>query len=1668
MKKFLLIVILLMAAAVKMAAQPFGNEWINYGQKYVKINITRTGIHRVDSATIANAVAATGASLGSIDPRNFQLFRRGAEQYIHIEGEADGVFNTSDFLEFYGEKNDGSPDSLIYMPGGPPNPYFSLFSDTSTYFLTWNNSTTNRRLQIETDSAFGNYTPAPWFRNTELFNNPWQYLNGTSDPNGVTDPAFLPDEGFFDAEFFYGQSMVRNLNSQNAYTGPGAPDAELTLNVSSQSNDWSLFNDNSIRINFLSTQFDTTYDGYAIKTYRFTQPASALGTTNTQVSVSSINNNFSVSSGRTALGYIRLTYPHTFDLEGRIQFGGHLPDNPNATKSLLNITNISGGGSVFVYDFFHHSRIPGVLQSGQWQALVRNGNGSEKPIFMVPEGSMIVVNAAQLKPVNGTGTFTDYGAQLGDSSFVIVTHAQLMSEAQNYATYRRSIAGGSRHVIVADVSELYDQFAWGISKHPLGIRRFADYLIQTSPSKPGHLLLVGKSYYPGPSRQTYWNDNLVPSTGSPPSDNLLTAGLNGTQYEPAIPTGRIAARDPATVADYLAKVIDYENNAPEEWMKYVLHFGGGTDTTQQNTFKNYLLGYEQIIEDTSFGGIVETYLKTSSAPIQINQSDSLRDRIENGVAIMTFFGHASGTGFDQSIDDPSTYNNTGRYPFLIANSCYAGDIHSPGISSSEAFVLLANKGMIGYVASVSVGIDGFLNEYTSRLYRSIGQSEYGRSIGENIQQTVFRYQAQTFPSVYSKATMLEMTLHGDPSVVIGTRKLPDYQITNADVWFDQEAEPDSVHVFARLTNTGKAVNDSLVVHLQRIFPNGDTASNVLLMRAPYFFDTAHFVIPVDQQRGIGLNRIRITVDYFGQITESNEANNTTIPDIDLLIRGNAIIPVYPYEFAVIPTDTVTLKASTVNAMLVARPYIFQIDTTDTFNSPFMLSTTITSAGGVVSWRPPVTFTDSTVYYWRVSPDSLTPADAIIWRESSFQYIVGKTGWGQAHFFQFKNNGYQYVQFNRQQRRFDFFNDVKTISVKNGIYNLAVPWNESWYKINGANQHIFSCISAVGGFGMSVAVIDPVSGNPWNYNDSVFGQLPPGYYNCVPGQTLNAFDFFDTDTTNQGYVRNFLNAIPNGHKVLVYSQNWPWALRTPYTPSLLAAFQSIGSAQVGGGTVADSLAYIVFGTKGAAPGTASEVIGTLRSSVITLSDTLVTNWNEGVMTSPVIGPAVSWGSFHWRQRAAEQPDYDNVFVQLIGIQANGSEVLLATFPEDSTDVLQLNNYVNATLFPYLKLVARMTDDTSRTPPQFDRWQVLYTPLPDVAVNPPRFFSLSNDTVQEGQELQLVTAIENLTPWPVTDSLLIRYWIIDNNRSRDSLPDKLRAPVFAGHAWFRDTLRVPTEGLFGMNELWLEVNPLGDPNTVLEPYHFNNVLMVPFHVTSDRINPLLDVTFDGVHIINGDIISARPSILVQLKDENQFLALNDSSDFRIFLRSPQQSNPQLISWSQNLLFTPAVLPNNSCKILFTPELLQDGVYELIVQAKDRSSNTSGFSDYRITFEVVNKPSVTQVLNYPNPFSTSTQFVFTLTGSEVPEIFTIQIMTITGKVVREIDRDELGPLRVGRNITQYAWDGRDEFGDALANGVYLYRVITRLDGNSVELRASGADQYFTQGWGKMYLMR
>jgi hypothetical protein len=212
---------------------------------------------------------------------------------------------------------------------------------------------------------------------------------------------------------------------------------------------------------------------------------------------------------------------------------------------------------------------------------------------------------------------------------------------------------------------------------------------------------------------------------------------------------------------------------------------------------------------------------------------------------------------------------------------------------------------------------------------------------------------------------------------------------------------------------------------------------------------------------------------------------------------------------------------------------------------------------------------------------------------------------------------------------------------------------------------------------------------------------------------------------------------------------------------------------------------------------------------------------------------------------------------------------------------------------------------------------------------------------------------------------------------------------------------------------------------------------------------------------------------VNDENEYLPLDDTSLISLSLKDPN-GNIKPVFYSGTLLtFYPASLGSNKngdneARVEYTPLLSRDGTYQLSVEANDKSKNTAGDYFYKVSFEVVNKPMISHILNYPNPFSTSTQFVFTLTGSEVPTYLKIQIFTVTGKIVKEITQNELGNVYIGRNISTYIWDGTDTYGDRLANGIYLYRVVSNIQGTEIEHFKTSVDHLFKSGFGKMYLFK
>jgi len=380
----------------------------------------------------------------------------------------------------------------------------------------------------------------------------------------------------------------------------------------------------------------------------------------------------------------------------------------------------------------------------------------------------------------------------------------------------------------------------------------------------------------------------------------------------------------------------------------------------------------------------------------------------------------------------------------------------------------------------------------------------------------------------------------------------------------------------------------------------------------------------------------------------------------------------------------------------------------------------------------------------------------------------------------------------------------------------------------------------------------------------------------------------------------------------------------------------------------------------------------------------------------------------------------------------------------------------------------SDTINRTPSQLKYWRINYNPFPEVALDKNAYFSFDNDTLQRGEQLKLKVAVRNVSDFDF-DTLYMTYTVVKANNTRDIFNYKFRKIPK------QDTVityfHLNSLNYAGLNSLLIEANPFGFSHKN-EQQHFNNIGKLNFLISKDYVNPLLDVTFDEQHILDGDIVSATPSIVIKLKDENKFLALDTITLLTAWLKAPtSNSYVQQNRSNSNLIFTPAnnASINNTATIRLSPQLKSDGEYHLRVQGFDKSNNVSGNLNYEIAFQVVNKPMISNVLNYPNPFTTQTRFVFTLTGSELPTYFKIQILTISGKIVRELTLNELGMnLHIGRNISTYAWDGTDQFGSYLANGLYLYRVVTNLRENQVEHLETKADKYFKSGFGKMYLMR
>ena len=120
-----------------------------------------------------------------------------------------------------------------------------------------------------------------------------------------------------------------------------------------------------------------------------------------------------------------------------------------------------------------------------------------------------------------------------------------------------------------------------------------------------------------------------------------------------------------------------------------------------------------------------------------------------------------------------------------------------------------------------------------------------------------------------------------------------------------------------------------------------------------------------------------------------------------------------------------------------------------------------------------------------------------------------------------------------------------------------------------------------------------------------------------------------------------------------------------------------------------------------------------------------------------------------------------------------------------------------MYPFIQLGAYYEDTVSFTPAQIDRWHVLYTPLPEAAIDGSTAYTWlpATDTLNEGQTVQFAVDVKNIYTIPM-DSLLISYWVQDNNQVKHPIAYARQDSLLVNEV-FRDTITFSTQGHAGIN-------------------------------------------------------------------------------------------------------------------------------------------------------------------------------------------------------------------------------------------------------------------------------
>lgn len=1621
--KYLFSVLLLFLCLNIFGQTNFGNEWIVNGQTYYKINITEKGVYRITYAQLQ----AAGFFSTAVNPQKIQLFFRGNEVPLYVNGQDDGNFDASDYIEFYGTNNDGGLDVPLYnTTSWQPNTEVSLFSDQASYFLTV--GTPNGKRYTSPTINNTQLTPETYLLYTASENFTDSYYPGRYILDAMSLSEYIEGEGYMGPLYSIGSSQNRTISTPNAinianvlptidYYVAGRSDAS-SADAQARNHHFRLTVNNA-------TIADYLFKGYAVVRDSKTI-ASNLGTT-TSVNFSSVDD-LGAQTDFQAPAYARITYPRSFDASSYNALNFSVAGT--SQENNLSFTNVNWTDA-FILDPTNNYRYPGTKLGNSYTFNVKNPAGNKLFVF---DGSAVKtpsLSRITLSPIVATATNAD---------FLIVTHQSLISAATDYASYKTS--KGFKPLVVT-TEDLYNQFSFGVH-HPIAIKNFVAYLLAKATIKPAYLLLAGKGYEM--PKYNLAND-LVPTMGYPASDTFLTSGIVDNTATAALPTGRIPAKTNNELNIYLNKLKAYDELPDSLWRKNIINITGGKDIGENNLFSTYLKNLNQVSASIPFGSKGIYYDKNVTSSVTTDLIESITKSVNKGAQLVNYLGHGSSTITSVSIGNPSTLTNNKKLLFYLINGCSTGNAFTSG-SLGESYILQPEKGAIGWLGTSSEGVASYLFNYSNLFFKDTFTNNPGASVAKSMQQAQKTYQNPN--DVLNMAHTRQYIYLGDPSISFYAPQKADFEVDNKSIWLADNTITANVAGFdvkVVVNNIAKATSAMLDISVQRTLPDNTVINYpVKSYQSPLNSDTLTITIDNAITNAAGNNKLKISVDPSNKIEELNESNNTA--EFSFLLASNGLSIIAPQNFGIAGTAP-TLTVQSNNLRISGNTYVFEIDTLNTFSTPFKTTSPNISAGVMASWTPSVSLENNKVYYWRAK--MVTNAGNDAWQQASFTYIAGSgPGWSQAHRQQLVGATLTGLELDVPTGDYSFAKGSFPVQIKTRGNDAN---NSSERKIRASPTLGATSFDGSEFYGMAILAMDP------NTPESKSLIYPSPYFR---GSYTYGTYYYDTnEPVALDSLLSYLKKIPQGYLVVGMSGiNFnPNALPT----AIKAEFTALGLTKMF--TINNGEPYGFWTKKGNTAVTIEEAadyssnIPPSQQNIDYVHGFPVPNISNGQYQSERVGPATKWEntSFNLQKNSNDAVSYN-----IIGVNTAGTEV---TLKQNLTAGTNINlNDIDAKDYPYLSLKVNVSDPTDKTSAMLKSWNVVYQGIPDISFNGDIANKFYSETLQEGDTVKVEIGLANLEKI-VSDTVLVNYRLTKSDNSvLSGLITKIDPITNTNDQTIKFSL--PTLGLRNNNNLQLTAIPKDG----LDKIQLNNYVSYNFTVESDKKAPILDVLFDNKRIINGEIVSPTPRIQIAVSDENKFITLKDTTSLEVYIKSATEAEYKRVSFSSNKLNLVAAgtSSNNKADFAYTPDNLTDGTYSLKLRSKDATGNYIQSADYVISFEVVNEQAITNFLPYPNPFTTSMRFVFQVTG-KIPDDIKVQIMTVSGKIVREVFKNELGNIKIGNNISDFSWDGTDQYGDRLANGVYFYQVKTKNnDDSETKHRTSTADQYFKKNFGKIYLMR